>query len=128
MQMISFDTKVLSIACEVSGPERGSPLILLHGWPDDPRTWDRVLPALHAAGRRTFVPYLRGFGPTRFRNQAVLRSGQLSALGQDVMDLADVVGLKRFAVIGHDWGARAAYIAAILARERITHCVALSVG
>ena len=128
MQMISFDTKVLSIACEVSGPERGSPLILLHGWPDDPRTWDRVLPALHAAGRRTFVPYLRGFGPTRFRNQAVLRSGQLSALGQDVMDLADVVGLKRFAVIGHDWGARAAYIAAILSGKRITHCVALSVG
>jgi pimeloyl-ACP methyl ester carboxylesterase len=55
-----LETPALSLAYEVSGPERGSPVILLHGWPDDVRTWDRVLPALHAAGLKTIVPYLRG--------------------------------------------------------------------
>ena len=61
------------------------------------RTWDRVLPALHTAGLRTIVPYLRGYGPTRFRGAAVRRSGQLAALGQDLIDLADGLGLGRFA-------------------------------
>jgi pimeloyl-ACP methyl ester carboxylesterase len=128
MRTLQFDTSVLSIACEISGPENGLPVILLHGWPDDARTWDRVLPALHAVGRQTYVPYLRGFGPTRFRDRSIARSGQLSALGQDVIDLADAIGLKHFAVVGHDWGARAAYITAVLAPDRVTHCVALSVG
>jgi pimeloyl-ACP methyl ester carboxylesterase len=121
-------TETLSIGCEISGPEKGSPLILLHGWPDDTRTWDHVLPALHAAGHRTYVPYLRGFGPTRFRHSSTMRSGQLSALGQDVIDLADAIGLERFAVVGHDWGARAAYIVSVLAPARATSCVAISVG
>ena len=123
-----FRTRTLSIACEISGPAEGRPTVLLHGWPDDARTWDRVLPALHAEGRRTIVPYLRGFGPTRFHSAQTPRSGQLVALGQDVLDLADAMGLRDFAVVGHDWGARAAYIASVLAPERITHCVALSVG
>ena len=123
-----FSTPSLSIACEVSGPTRGRPTLLLHGWPDDARTWDRILPALHAAGRRTIVPYLRGCGPTRFRSPQTARSGQLVALGQDVLELADAMKLQTFAVVGHDWGARAAYIASGLAPERITHCVALSVG
>jgi len=128
MRSLQFDTSALSIACEISGPENGLPVILLHGWPDDARTWDRVLSALHTAGRRTYVPYLRGVGPTRFRDPSTARSGQLSALGQDVIDLADAIGLEHFAVVGHDWGARAAYIASVLAPERVTHCVALSVG
>lgn len=123
-----IETPSLSIACEISGPADGSPVILLHGWPDDVRTWDAMLPGLHAAGWRCIVPYLRGFGPTRFRSEAIPRSGQLSALGQDVLDLADALALQRFAVIGHDWGARAAYIAALLAPERVRACVALSVG
>ena len=124
-----LETPSLSLAYEVSGPEHGSPVILLHGWPDDVRTWDRVLPALHAAGLRTIVPYLRGYGPTRFRSAAVRRSGQLAALGQDLIDLADGLGLGHFAVVGHDWGARAAYIAAcLLGPRRITSCAALSVG
>jgi pimeloyl-ACP methyl ester carboxylesterase len=119
---------VLDIALERAGPEQGMPIILLHGWPDDVRTWDKVLPVLHAAGFSTFAPYLRGFGPTRFRAPQTKRSGQLSALAQDTLDLADALGLSRFAVVGHDWGARAAYIAAAIAPERVTHCVALSVG
>jgi len=123
-----FRTRSLSIACELSGPAQGRPTLLLHGWPDDARTWDRVLPALHAAGHRTIVPYLRGFGPTRFHSPQTPRSGQLVALGQDVLDLADAMELGSFAVVGHDWGARAAYIASALAPERLTHCIALSVG
>jgi pimeloyl-ACP methyl ester carboxylesterase len=71
---------------------------------------------------------LRGCGPTRFRSAQTARSGQLAALGQDVLDLADAMGLESFAVVGHDWGARAAYIASALRPDRITHCVALSVG
>ena len=123
-----FRTRSLSIACELSGPAQGPPAFLLHGWPDDARTWDRVLPALHAAGHRTIVPYLRGFGPTRFHSPQTPRNRQLVALGQDVLDLADGMELGSFAVVGHDWGARAAYIASVLAPERVTHCIALSVG
>ncbi|MBV9655523.1 MAG: alpha/beta hydrolase [Acetobacteraceae bacterium] len=121
-------TPTLDVAVEETGPDAGSPLLLLHGWPDDARTWDRMLPALHAAGLRTIVPYLRGFGPTRFRDRDAMRSGQLSALGRDVLELADALGLRRFAVLGHDWGARAAYIAACLAPDRVSRCIAISVG
>jgi pimeloyl-ACP methyl ester carboxylesterase len=127
-RLAMITTPTLTIGCEISGPESGAPAVLLHGWPDDARTWDRLLPALHAAGRRTFVPYLRGHGPTRFRDARTMRSGQLAALGRDVLDLADALGLARFAVIGHDWGARAAYIASCLDPARVARCVALSVG
>lgn len=127
--IFTVETPLLDIACELSGPMDGHPCLLLHGWPDDARTWDRVIPALHAANLRTIVPFLRGHGPTRFRDPATMRNGQLSALGQDVLDLADALKLPRFAVVGHDWGARAAYIASCLAGpERISHCAALSVG
>lgn len=128
MQFATIETPGLSIACEVTGPDDGRPVILLHGWPDDARTWDGVTPALHAEGWRTYVPFLRGFGPTRFKAHGSPRSGQLVALALDLLDLADSLGLARFAVVGHDWGARAAYIASVLAPDRITHCAALSVG
>lgn len=126
MQFIKTD--VLTIAYQRSGPADGKKVILLHGWPDDPSTWDRIIPALHEAGWETIVPYLRGFGPTIFNDENTFRSGQLSALGQDVIDFADALELQQFAVIGHDWGARAAYIASNLIPERISHCIALSVG
>lgn len=121
-------TPLLDIAYEASGPEDGSPAVLLHGWPDDARTWDRVLPALHAAGLRTIVPWLRGFGPTRFRSAQTPRTGQPVALGRDLLDFADALGLARFHAVGHDWGARTAYIAACLAPDRLARCAALSVG
>jgi pimeloyl-ACP methyl ester carboxylesterase len=123
-----FSTPLLEIGCEISGPQAGAPVILLHGWPDCVRTWDRVLPNLHARGMRTFVPYLRGCGATRFRDSATLRSGQLVALAQDVLDLAEALDLEDFSLVGHDWGARAAYLASCLEPERIARCVALSVG
>src|SRR5919201_3775832 len=67
--VVRVRTATLEIACEVSGPERGTPVILLHGFPDDPRTWDRVVAHLSRAGYRTLSPYLRGYGPTRFLDE-----------------------------------------------------------
>jgi pimeloyl-ACP methyl ester carboxylesterase len=128
MPISKVATRALEIAVEQSGPSGGAPVILLHGWPDDARTWDKVLPQLHAAGFSTIVPCLRGAGATRFRSHSVQRSGQLSALAQDLLELADALRIERFSAVGHDWGARAAYIAAALAPERISRCVALSVG
>ena len=128
MAMAHVLTPVLDIAVEITGPPDGPPVVLLHGWPDDIRTWDKILPTLHTAGFRTIAPYLRGFGATQFRSVETRRSGQLSALGQDLLDLADGLGFATFAVIGHDWGARAAYIAAALWPDRISHCIAVSVG
>ena len=87
-----------------------------------------MLPALHAAGYRTYVPWLRGYGPTRFLRDATPRSGQLVALGQDLVEFATALGLGRHALVGHDWGARAAYIASALNEEHVCACVALSVG
>ena len=121
-------TSVLDIAFESSGPPDGPPVLLLHGWPDDVRTWDGIRPTLARAGWRTIAPYLRGCGPTRFRSHWTMRSGQLAAIGLDVIELADALRLRTFAVVGHDWGARAAYIAAALVPQRVTHCIALSVG
>src|SRR5437899_5669137 len=121
-------TADLSIGYLAGGLSEGRPIILLHGWPDDALTWNRVVPALHAAGYRTYAPYLRGYGPTRFEHASTPRTGQLSALAADLIAFADALGLDRFAVVGHDWGARAAYIAAALWPERIAHVVTLSVG
>ena len=126
---ISFvDTPLLRVAYELSGPAEGFPVILLHGWPDDVRTWDPMLPALHREGYRTYVPWLRGFGPTRFLRDDTYRSGQLVALGQDLVDFATALGIGRHALVGHDWGSRGAYIASALNEARVVACVALSVG
>ncbi|MFG1478356.1 alpha/beta hydrolase [Xanthobacter sp. V4C-4] len=110
------------------GPADGPVALLLHGWPDAPQTWAAVAARLNAAGWRTLRPYLRGFGPTRFLAPGTPRSGQITALAADALALADGLGLARFAVIGHDWGARTAYTLAALAPERVSACVALSVG
>jgi pimeloyl-ACP methyl ester carboxylesterase len=122
------DTSLLHIAYEASGPEDGFPVILAHGWPDDVRTWDPVLPALHEAGFRTYALWLRGYGPTRFLERGTFRSGQLVALGQDLVDFAAALRLGRRALVGHDWGSRAAYTASSLNESSVSACVALSVG
>lgn len=100
-------------------------VIALHGWPDAPQTWRRLLPELRAAGFRVIAPYLRGFGPNRL-HQGVRRTGQLTAIADDIRQLADHLGLERFAVVGHDWGARCAYILSALYPQRIIRSVALS--
>src|SRR5438874_9118856 len=101
-------SKTVEIAYEDSGPEAGTPVILAHGFPYDPRAFDEVVPRLVAAGCRTIVPYLRGFGPTRFLSPQTLRSGQQAALGRDLLELMDALGLPNAALVGYDWGGRAA--------------------
>jgi len=112
-------TSTLDIACEMSGPEDGAPVILLHGWPYDPRTYDAMLAQLAAAGCRAIVPYLRGFGPTRFLSPDTPRSGQQAALGSDLIGLMDALSLPRAALVGYDWGGRAACIVSALWPERV---------
>ena len=113
------DTPVLSIAYEDTGDPRGFPIVLLHGFPDDVHAFDAVVPPLVTAGYRALVPYLRGYGPTRFRDAAARRMAEQAAIGQDVIDFADALKLPRFAVAGYDWGGRAAAIAAALYPERV---------
>ncbi len=121
-------TPLLRVAYLVDGPAGGPPALLLHGWPDDPHTFDRIAPTLQRLGYRTFAPWLRGFGATRFVSERTPRSGQIAALTQDTLDFADALGLDRFAVVGHDWGARVAYFLSAVAPQRIVRCAALSVG
>ena len=121
-------TPLLDIAYESSGPEGGAPVLLVHGWPDDVRTYDGIVPALQAAGFRTVAPWLRGFGPTRFLSPATPRSGQIAAMSQDILDFADAVGLDRFRIVGHDWGARIAYFLASIAPSRVVRMATLSLG
>jgi pimeloyl-ACP methyl ester carboxylesterase len=113
----------LTIGLEDSGDPLGFPVILLHGFPDDVRAWDQVVPSLANGGYRVVVPYLRGHGLTRVREAAVPRIGQQAALGQDLIDLVDTLGIQRFAVAGYDWGGRAACIAAALHPERVRAAV-----
>jgi pimeloyl-ACP methyl ester carboxylesterase len=124
----SIHTDILEIAFEDGGPEQGPPVLLLHGWPDAPRGWNGVASSLQARGWRTIVPYLRGFGPTRFRSPSTPRIGAAVALTQDAIDLADALDLERFAVVGHDWGARIAYTLAALFPERVTAVAAMALG
>src|SRR5678816_2680127 len=94
-------TSVLSIAYEDSGDARGFPVILLHGFPDDVRAFDTVVPPITKAGFRALVPYLRGYGPTRFREPNAPRMAEQAAIGQDVIDFADALGIGRFALSGY---------------------------
>jgi pimeloyl-ACP methyl ester carboxylesterase len=117
----SVQTPVLEIAYEEAGA--GFPVILLHGFPDDVRAWDEVAPPLVKAGYRVLVPYLRGYGPTRFRDAAAPRMAEQAAIGQDLVDFASALNLPRFALAGYDWGGRAACIAAALHPDRVRAAV-----
>jgi pimeloyl-ACP methyl ester carboxylesterase len=112
-------TTTLEIACEHHGPETGAAVILLHGFPYSPRAYDEIAPALAANGYRVIVPYLRGYGPTRFNTPDTLRSGQQAALAQDLLDLMDALGIEQATLCGYDWGGRAACIVAALFPERV---------
>jgi pimeloyl-ACP methyl ester carboxylesterase len=107
-------TSTLEIAYEDSGPEAGFPVLLMHGFPYDPRCYDEVVPPLVAAGCRAIVPYLRGYGPTRFLSGETPRSGQQAALGHDLLELMDALRLPRAVLAGFDWGGRAACVVAAL--------------
>ena len=115
----TVQTSALTIGYEDNGTAAGFPIILLHGFPDDVRAFDGVVPPLVNAGYRVLVPYLRGYGPTRFRDASAPRMAEQAAIGQDVIDFADALRLPRFAVSGFDWGGRAAAIAAALHPDRV---------
>ncbi len=115
----SVQTSVLDIAYEETGNPQGFPIVLLHGFPDDVRAFDGVAPPLAKAGYRVLVPYLRGYGPTRFRDPSAPRMAEQAAIGQDLIDFADALGLKQMALAGYDWGGRAAAIAAALHPDRV---------
>ena len=126
--MLTVRTELLDIAYEEGGPAAGPPVLLLHGWPDAPRGWAAVAQHLQAVGWRTIIPYLRGTAPTRFLDPNTPRVGSGVALAQDAIDLLDALQLKRVAVVGHDWGARAAYTLAALFPERITAIATLALA
>ena len=111
-------TSTLQIAYEASGPVDGVPVIVLHGFPDDPRAYDGALDGLQALGCRVLAPWLRGYGPTRFLEAATPRSGQQAALGADLLGFMDALDLGSAVLVGYDWGGRAACIVAALWPER----------
>ena len=117
-----IDAGVLNIAYFEAGPADGPVAMLMHGFPYDIHAYVDVAPQLAAQGCRVIVPYLRGYGPTRFRDQATPRSGEQAAMGADMMALMDALGIQRAVFAGYDWGGRAACVGAALWPER---CIGL---
>ncbi|MFB9978063.1 alpha/beta fold hydrolase [Mesorhizobium kowhaii] len=121
-----IDAGVLSVGYAELGPADGPPVILLHGWPYDIHTYANVAPPLAAKGHRVIVPYLRGYGPTRFLSQDSMRNGQQSAIAADIVALMDALGIEKATIGGCDWGARTANIIAALWPERCKAMVSVS--
>ena len=120
------DAGVLNIGYAEAGPAGGPVVLLLHGWPYDIYSYVDVAPLLAAAGYRVIVPYLRGYGTTRFLSAETVRNGQQSAIAQDMIDLMDALKIRTAIVAGFDWGARTADIMAALWPERCKAIVAVS--
>ena len=120
------DAGVLSVGYAEAGPGDGPAVILLHGWPYDIHSYADVTSLLASAGYRVIVPYLRGYGTTRFLSDATLRNGQQSVLGVDVIAFMDAVGIANAVIGGFDWGARTANVVAALWPERYRAIVSVS--
>jgi pimeloyl-ACP methyl ester carboxylesterase len=120
------DAGVLSIGYAEAGPGSGPVAILLHGWPYDIHSFTEVAPRLAAAGYRVLVPYVRGFGSTRFRSPEAPRNGQPSALAEDAVAFMDALGIREATLAGFDWGARTANIVAALWPQRCRAMVSVS--
>ena len=121
-----IDASLLNVGYAEAGPADGKPVILLHGWPYDIYSFVDVAPLLAAAGYRVIVPYLRGYGTTRFLSDATARNGQPSALALDIIALMDALKIEKAALAGYDWGARTANIMAVLWPERCKAMVSVS--
>src|ERR1700692_2753289 len=120
--LLHIEAGVLDVAYFEAGPADGPAVMLLHGFPYDIHSYVDVAPMLAAKGCRVIVPYLRGYGPTRFRDPATPRSGEQAAIGADLIALMDALAVKRAVFAGYDWGGRAACIGAALWPER---CIGL---
>jgi pimeloyl-ACP methyl ester carboxylesterase len=112
------DAGALNVAYYETGAANGPVAVLLHGFPYDIHSYVDVAPMLAAQGCRVIVPYLRGYGPTRFRDAATPRSGEQAAMGADLMALMDALHVQRAVFAGYDWGGRAACVGAALWPER----------
>jgi pimeloyl-ACP methyl ester carboxylesterase len=121
-----IEAGVLNVGYAEAGPSGGSPVILLHGWPYDIHSYSEVAPMLASKGYRVIVPYLRGYGTTRFLSDGTLRNGQQSALAVDVIALMDALKVEKAVIGGFDWGARTANIMAALWPERTKALVSVS--
>jgi len=121
-----IDAGVLDVGYAEAGPTNGPPVILLHGWPYDIYSFVDVTPLLASAGYRVIVPYLRGYGTTRFLSPDAFRNGQPSALAADVPALMDALNIKKAILAGFDWGARTANIVGVLWPERCKAMVSVS--
>ena len=117
---------VLNVGYAEAGPADGPAVFLLHGWPYDIHSFAEVTPLLAAAGRRVIVPFVRGYGTTRFLSAGTLRNGQPAAAAADVVALMDALGIGKATVAGFDWGARSANIVAALWPDRCTAQVSVS--
>lgn len=116
----------LSVGYVEAGPSDGTPMLLLHGWPYDIHAFAEVAPILASHGHRVIVPYLRGYGPTRFHSPDTVRNGQPAALAMDAVALLDALKIERAILAGFDWGARTADIVAALWPERVSGLVSVS--
>jgi len=121
-----IDAGLLNVGYAEAGPPRGRPVILLHGWPYDIHTYVDVAPLLAAKGYRVIVPYLRGYGTTRFLSSETVRNGQPSAIAVDAIALMDALKIDTAILGGCDWGARTAGILAALWPERCKGLVSVS--
>jgi len=121
-----IDAGVLSVGYLETGPHDGLPVILFHGWPYDIHAFDEVAPILAARGYRVIVPFLRGYGPTRFLSAETVRNGEPAALAMDAIALMDALKIERAILGGFDWGARTADIVAALWPKRVKGLVSVS--
>ncbi|MBV7484057.1 alpha/beta fold hydrolase [Bordetella sp. BOR01] len=121
-----IEAGMLDIGYADVGPAHGKPVILLHGWPYDIHSYAEVAPRLAAAGYRVIVPYLRGYGSTRFLSDDTMRNAQQSVVALDIIALMDVLQIRQAVLGGYDWGARTANILAALWPERFTGMVSVS--
>jgi pimeloyl-ACP methyl ester carboxylesterase len=121
-----IDAGLLNVGYVDAGPVDGPPVLLLHGWPYDINSFVDVVPLLTTKGYRVIVPYLRGYGTTRFLSGETFRNGQPSAIASDIVALMDALNIKKAIVGGFDWGARTANIMAALWPERIKAMVSVS--
>jgi pimeloyl-ACP methyl ester carboxylesterase len=121
-----IDAGVLNVGYAEAGPASGTPVILIHGWPYDIHSYDEVAPFLGSKGYRVIIPYLRGYGTTRFLSDQTFRNGQPSAMAVDTIALMDALRIERAILGGFDWGARTADIVAALWPERCRGLVAVS--
>ena len=124
--MLFARTPTLDIAYEATGLAGGTPVILLHGFPDDARAYDECVAPLAEHGCRVLVPYLRGYGKTRFLDPATPRSGQQAALGADLRDFMDALRIDKALLGGYDWGGRAACVVSALWPERALGLVSIN--